>query len=204
MLGEAGARDGKADSCSRRSPGLAYQAPPQNVGNYPRRGGDRRRAWDRTAAARKIPGGGEEGPVSPAPHPTPGLCPRLSGRRRVQRLLGPHLLLFLCYASDTKHRYCSQGAQTSQTKPLRKPNVQNKIMYTRLAPALCPAQRAPRGPCAPRTRGWGGRRKKLAKGAVSLPHPHRGQRRVRRNRTPWAWLGSQHLSDLGEVTSGPP
>ena len=75
VLGVARARDGKGDSAPRRSPGLVYRAPPQNVGNYPRRGGDGRRTWDRTAAAWKIPGGGEVGPVSPAPHPAPGLGP---------------------------------------------------------------------------------------------------------------------------------
>lgn len=50
----------------------------------------------------------------------------------------PNLFQILCYASDTKHHYFPQGAQMSQTKPLRKPNVQNKTIYTRLAPATCP------------------------------------------------------------------
>lgn len=73
----------------------------------------------------------------------------------------------LCY--DTKHRYFSQDAQTSQTKPLRKPNVQNKIMYTRLAPALRPAQLALLGVIP---RGRGGEKKKLAKDAECPNHTH--------------------------------
>lgn len=73
----------------------------------------------------------------------------------------------LCY--DTKHRYFSQDAQTSQTKPLRKPNVQNKIMYTRLAPALHPARLALLGVIP---RGWGGEEKQLAKDAECPNHTH--------------------------------
>lgn len=48
--------------CFPEDPGLAYWASPQNVGNYPRREVDGRRAWDRAVAAWKTPGGEEKGP----------------------------------------------------------------------------------------------------------------------------------------------
>lgn len=118
---------------------------------------------------RKAPGR-EKARESRGPSRPRHLCPRLSGWCRCSISSGPHLFLFLCYASDTKHRHCSQDAQTSQTKPPRKPNVQNKIMYTRLAPASrLPSQRF----WAWDSGGWGWG-KQPAKGAGCPSHTQTG------------------------------
>lgn len=106
------------------------------------------------------------GPVSLAPSPRP--CPGLSGWCQVQHLLRSTSTPVSMLRYDTKHRYFSQDARTSQTKPLRKPNVQNKIMYTRLAPGLRPAQLALLGMTP---RGRGGERK-LVKGTECPNNTH--------------------------------
>lgn len=93
--------------------------------------------WDRGVMVQgsrrqKDPGLGRGG------QPAPTSAPYYLVGRDCSISYKPNLFQSLCYASDTKHRYFPQGVQTSQTKPLCKPNVQNKTIYTRLAPAPCP------------------------------------------------------------------
>lgn len=90
-----------------------------------------------------------------------------------------------------------------------KPNhCANQTCKTKSCTRAWHQPRAP--PSEPRgaydSQSWGGwEEEEAGKGCrVSPPHPPRSQRRVRRNGTPWAWLGSQRLSDLGKGTTGPP
>lgn len=92
---------------------------------------------------------------------------------------------------------------TAQTK-----RAKNEIMYTRLAPALRPARLALLG-MPPRGRGG---EKKLLKGTECPNNTHtrgvptapvQGRSGVGKHGTFWAQLGSEHLSHLRKVPTGP-
>lgn len=97
-----------------------------------------------------------------------------------------------------------------QVKPNHCANqtCKNEIMYTRLAPALRPARLALLG-MPPRGRGG---EKKLLKGTECPNNTHtrgvptapvQGRSGVGKHGTFWAQLGSEHLSHLRKVTTGP-
>lgn len=168
VLGEIRSRDERKGFPGSASRTIGMEESRRGCGE--RRGCGSGEAWSRASGSRKDPGLEGRGQGHSLPPRLPCTVWLVASAASPKNQIYSR---FYANASDKKHRYFPQGAHTSQTKPLRKPNVQNKTIYTRLAPAPCPPSYPAGARDSQRVRVGSG--KEASRGhRVSRPRPHPG------------------------------